>query len=89
MSKGLKKELNDVKIELSDKLMETEQMPNRNPELKNNDLCPNLSMKHKIILFILLNILGYCLQIGGITKLFSQFYNNDYKKHAILYTVGK
>lgn len=92
MPEEVSRDKRDIKIEMAETLLNEGLNSKENStesELKDNDLCPNLSMKNRFIIFIILNIIGYCLQLGGITKIFDKFYNNEYKEFAILYTVGK
>ena len=58
-------------------------------ETERNDCFPNLELKHRVIIFVVLNIIGYAMQIGGITKLIEAFYSNEYKYFAIIYTLGE
>ena len=53
-----------------------------------NDCLPNLALKHRVILFIIFNVIGYIMQIGGLTKLIEAFYTSEYKFFAIVYSLG-
>ena len=56
---------------------------------QDNDCLPALGLKHRVILFIIFNVVGYIMQVGGLAKLIEAFYSSEYKFFAIIYSLGK
>ena len=76
---------------LSKKPEVDEENPSETDELggKKNDCCPQLPLKHRVIVFLIFNIIGYAMQIGGFTRLLSAFYSNTYHTYVLIYTLGR
>ena len=68
-----------------------EENPSETDDLgeKKNDCCPQLPLKHRVIIFLIFNIIGYAMQIGGFTRLLGAFYSNTYHTYVLVYTLGR